>query len=70
MTLILGIFCPFGYPFMAHLNIIDCPHFFGKTLFCLYPNVVPEMYYLTVSKHFLSIFTLLFDPFDPLFHCS
>ncbi len=26
------------------------------------------MYYLTIFKHFVSIFSMIFDPFDPHFH--
>ncbi len=29
-----------------------------------------KMHYLTFFKHFLSIFSLIFDPTDPLFHWS
>ncbi len=40
-----------------------------KTLSCTY-NCFRKMYYLTVSKHFVSVFALIFDPIDPLFHWS
>ncbi len=32
--------------------------------------IIHKMYYLIVLKHFVSIFLLIFDPIDPLFHWS
>ncbi len=68
-----------GPYFISQHNPID-PLFLKKkiglplshlVLEILGPNIglfVYQMYYLTYFKHFVSIFILIFNPIDPIFH--
>ncbi len=73
------IFNPIGPYFMPYHDPTD-PIFLQKKISLSLSHVVPEilgpkvglivtkMYYLTVFKHFVSIFSLIFNPIDPPFH--
>ncbi len=75
MTPLFEIFYPIVSLFMSHHNLID-PLFLKKknqffSIIFISSNtwtyIFHQNVYLTVFKHFVLIFSLIFDPIDPFF---
>ncbi len=59
----------FDWPLLSAEKIgLSLSHIVPEILGLKVGLIFPKMYYLTDFKHFISIFFLIFNPIDPLFH--